>query len=89
MTNGVLVVRFYNGAAQCGYSANNMDLLPADQTVTVDLSSIWLSGGGLPLPCKLPVRTTSMEVELWSDASSWTNTLKVAGLPGGYTFVDR
>jgi hypothetical protein len=88
MTYAVLVVRFYDGATLCGLSANTIDVLPRDRPVTFDLSSIWLSGGGLTTPCQLPTRTTRMEVELWSDSSSWTNTLMM-GLPGTYTFVSQ
>ena len=63
--------------------------LPPNLTVTFDLSSIWLdepNGGGVTTRCQLPMRTTRMEVELWSDSSSWTNTL-MTGFPGTYTFV--
>lgn len=88
MTYAVLVVRFYDGATLCGHSANTLDVLPRDRPVTFDLSSIWLSAGSLTTPCQLPTRTTRMEVELWSDSSSWTNTLMI-GLPGTYTFVSQ
>jgi hypothetical protein len=87
MTNAVLVVRFYDDARLCGLSANTLEVLPADRPVTFNLSSIYLSGGGLSQPCLLPLRTTRMEVELWSDWSSWTNTLQM-GLPGTYTFAN-
>jgi hypothetical protein len=87
MTNAVLVVRFYDGATLCGLSANVRDVLPADSRVTFDLSAIWLSGDySLAQPCQLPMRTTRMEVELWSDSSSWSNTLMVR-IPGAYTFT--
>jgi hypothetical protein len=87
MTNAVLVVRFYDGATLCGISANTLDVLPADRPVTFDLASIslWVTNSQ---PCQLPTRTTRMEVELWSDWSSWTNTLMM-GLPGTYTFVSQ
>jgi hypothetical protein len=88
MTYAVLVVRFYDDARLCGLSANTLDVLPADRPVTFNLTSIYLSGGGLSQPCLLPLRTTRMEVELWSDSSSWTNTLKM-GLPGMYTFANQ
>jgi hypothetical protein len=87
MTNAVLVVRFYDGVTLCGLSANTLDVLPPDRAVTFDLSSIWLSGFGLT-PCQLATRTTRMEIELWSDSSSWTNTLMME-LPGTYTFVSQ
>jgi hypothetical protein len=88
MTYAVLVVLFYDGATLCGLSANTLDVLPPDRLVTFDLSSIWLSGGGLATPCQLPMRTTRIEVVLWSDSSSWTNTLMM-GFPGTYTFVSQ
>ena len=87
MTNAVLVVRFYDGATLCGLSANTRDVLPADNSVTFDLSAILLSGEySLAQPCQLPTRTTRMEVELWSDSSSWSNTL-MKGISGAYTFT--
>ena len=87
MTNAVLVVRFYDGATLCGLSANTLDVLPPDRLVTFDLASIslWVNNSQ---PCQLPTRTTRMEVELWSDWSSWTNTLTM-GLPGTYTLVSQ
>jgi hypothetical protein len=91
MTNAVLVVRFYDGATTrwCGVSANTLDVLPADRPVTFELASISLWDGSTnSQPCQLPMRTTRMEVELWSDSSSWTNTLMM-GLPGTYTFVSQ
>jgi hypothetical protein len=89
MTNAVLVVRFYDGATLCGLSANTRDVLPADSLVTFDLSAILLSDDySLARPCQLPMRTTRMEVELWSDSSSWSNTLMIR-VPGAYTFTGQ
>ena len=91
MTNAVLVMLFYDGERLCGVSANTLDILPPNRPVTFDLSSIWLddpNGGGLTPRCQLPTRTTRMEVVLWSDSSSWTNTL-MTGLPLTYTFVSQ
>ena len=88
MTYPVLVARFYDGSTLCGLSANTLDVLPPYRPVTFHLSSIWLSGGDLATPCRLPMRTTRMEVELWSDFSSWNNTLMVA-VPGTYSFVSQ
>ena len=89
MTYAVLFMGFYDGERLCGVSANTLDVLPPNRPVTFDLSSIWLddpNGGGLTTRCQLPMRTTRMEVVLWSDSSSWTNTL-MTGLPLTYTFV--
>jgi hypothetical protein len=88
MTNAVLVMRFYEGDRLCGLSANTTDIVRAGIRETFILSSITLSSGdpGLKSPCQLPTRTTRIEVELWSDLSSWTNTLKM-GLPSTYAFV--
>jgi hypothetical protein len=92
MTYPVLVVVFYDGAALCGVSANpTLDVVPADRAVTFDLSSICLddpSGGGLTTRCPLPTRITRMEVTLWSESSSWTNTL-MTGFPAAYTLVSQ
>ena len=89
MTNAVLVMRFSDGDRLCGLSADVRDLVRAGNRETFNLSSISLSSGSPTLdnsPCPLPMRTTRIDVELWSDSSSWTNTLKV-GLPGTYTFI--
>jgi hypothetical protein len=89
MTFAVLVMRFYDGDRLCGLTADVRDVVRAGSRETFTLSSIYLSSGSPTLTnnrCQLPVRTTRMEVELWSDSSTWTNTLKV-GLPGTYTFV--
>jgi hypothetical protein len=89
MTNAVLVMLFYDGDKLCGLSASTLDVLPPGRPVTFDLSSIWLDepdSGSVATRCPLPTRTTRMEVVLWSDWSSWTNTL-MTGLPLTYTFV--
>ena len=91
MTNAVLVMTFYDGERLCGLSANTTDVVRAGIRETFTLSSINLSGGSPVLtndPCQLPARTTRIEVELWSDSSSWTNTLMLE-LPGTYTFVSQ
>jgi hypothetical protein len=91
MTNAVLVMTFYEGDRLCGLSANTADIVRAGIPETFALSSINLSSGSPSLtnnPCQLPTRTTRINVELWSDSSSWTNTLKME-LPGTYTFVSR
>ena len=89
MTYAVLVMTFYDGDRLCGLTADVRDVVRAGGRETFNLSSIYLSSGSPTLannPCQLPMRTTRMEVELWSDSSSWTNTLTM-GLPGAYTFV--
>ena len=89
MTYAVLVMTFYDGDRLCGLTADVRDVVRAGSRETFNLSSIYLSSGSPTLannPCQLPMRTTRMEVELWSDSSSWTNTLKIE-FPGTYTFV--
>jgi len=91
MTYAVLVVTFYDGDRLCGLSADIRDVVRAGSQETFALSSIWLASGAPSLdtnPCPLPFRTTRMEAELWSDSSTWSNTLKV-GLSGEYTFRTR
>jgi hypothetical protein len=88
MTYPVLVMRFYDGDRLCALSWDVRDVLRADSPETFTLSSISLSAGSPELrknPCPLPLRTTRIELELWSDSSSWTNTLQV-GLPAEYMF---
>ena len=91
MPYAVLVAQFYDGATRCGNSAYVMDVLPADRPVTFNLSSIWWSDESSSppqTPCPLPTRITRMEVALWSDSSSWTNTL-MTGFPAAYTLVSQ
>jgi hypothetical protein len=91
MSHAVLVVRFHDGATLCGYGANTRDVVPADTRVSFDISLIWLSDefGTFAQPCQLPSTTTRMVAELWSDSSSWSNTL-IQELPATtYTFAKR
>jgi hypothetical protein len=91
MTNAVLVMRFYDGDRLCGLTADTRDVVRAGKPESFALSSIRLASGAPSLdnsPCPLPLRTTRLEVELWSDWSTWSNTLKM-GLPTEYTFRNR
>jgi hypothetical protein len=66
-------------------------VVPADTRVSFDISLIWLSDefGTFAQPCQLPSTTTRMVAELWSDSSSWSNTL-IQELPATtYTFAKR
>jgi hypothetical protein len=86
MTNAVLTVGFYNGPRICGYGADTSDLVPASQRVSFTLRWILLSDDRtLRQPCQLPTTTTRIEAELWSDWSTWTNTL-VQVFEQSYTF---
>jgi hypothetical protein len=75
MSNAVLTVRFYDGQTICGYGANVVDLVPAGTPVSINVDWVFLADQWLPRPCRLPVTTNRLEVELWSDWSTWTNTL--------------
>ena len=77
MTYPVLVVSFYEGSKLCGYAAGTRDVVPADIPVSFDLSRIVLSDefGTFTQPCQLPLTTTRLVAQLWSDSSSWSNTL--------------
>ncbi len=89
MTNAVLTVRFYDGQTICGYGANTLDIVPAGTRVSFTLNRIVLSGefGTFKQPCRLPAATNRIEVELWSDLGTWTNTL-IQEFEGGYTFSE-
>jgi hypothetical protein len=77
MTNAVLTVSFYDGQTKCGYAANTMEVVPAGTRVSFTIDRIYLSDefGTFASPCRLPAMTSRIAVELWSDWSSWTNTL--------------
>jgi hypothetical protein len=87
MTNAVLTVSFYDRDTICGYSAGTVDILPAGTPVSFTPQRIVLSDefGTFKQPCQLPATTDRIEVELWSDSSTWTNTL-IQEFEGGYTF---
>jgi hypothetical protein len=87
MTNAVLTVSFYDGQTICGYGANTLDIVPAGGRVSFSVSRIYLSDefGTFAQPCPLSATTNRIEVELWSDWSTWTNTL-VQVFDESYTF---
>ncbi len=87
MTNAVLTVSFYNGQTICGYGASTLDIVSAGERVSFSVGRIVLSDefGTFTRPCPLPATTNRIEVELWSDLSTWTNTL-VQVFEGAYTF---
>jgi hypothetical protein len=87
MTNAVLTVRFYDGQTKCGYGANTLDVVPAGDLVSFSVTRIYLSDefGTFARPCPLPATTNRIEVELWSDLSTWSNTL-VQVFEQSYTF---
>ena len=88
MTNPVLTVRFYDGQTKCGYGAGTLDIVPAGERVSFSAARIVLSDefGTFAQPCPLPATTNRIEVELWSDSSTWTNTL-VQVFEQSYTFA--
>lgn len=88
MTNAVLTVSFYNGQTICGYGANVLDIVPTGERVSFSVGRIVLSDefGTFAQPCPLPATTNRIEVELWSDLSTWTNTL-VQVFENPYTFA--
>ncbi len=89
MTWPVLTVRFYDGQTICGYGASARKFLPAGTRVSFTAETIALSDtfGTFKQPCRMPAITNRIEVELWSDSSSWTNTL-IQDFEGGYAFSE-
>jgi hypothetical protein len=90
MTHAVLTVRFYDGQTKCGYGASTSDVVPAGKRVSFNVVTVVLSDefGTFAPPCRLPATTNRIEVELWSDSSSWTNTL-IQQFETAYTFSER
>ena len=90
MTNAVLTVRFFDGQTKCGYGAGTLDLVPAGERVSFSVARIFLSDEfrTFAAPCRLPATTNRIEVELWSDYSSWTNTLRQE-FAAAYTFSEQ
>jgi hypothetical protein len=87
MTNAVLTVSFFDGQTKCGYGAGVLDVVPADERVSFSVEWVVLSDQWLAQPCRLPATTNRIEAELWSDFSTWTNTL-IQVFDGGYTFSE-
>jgi hypothetical protein len=87
MTNAVLTVSFYDGQTKCGYGAGTLDIVPAGERVAFNVHWLVVQDRFLAEPCRLPAITNRIEVVLWSDASSWTNTL-IQVFEGGYTLSD-
>jgi hypothetical protein len=90
ITYAVLTARFFANQILCGYGAMTADLIPAGSRVSLTVKRIYLSDefATFAQPCGLPATTNRIEVELWSDSSSWTNTL-VQSFDHRYTFSDR
>jgi hypothetical protein len=74
----VLTVGFYQGFEFCGYAAATADALVPGQTLSFSASGIHLAS------CDLPLTTTRMLVEVWSDADR-EFSLKQE-FPNTYTF---
>jgi hypothetical protein len=89
MTSAVLTVSFYDGQTICGYGAATLDLVPANSRVSFTVKRIVLSDefGTFKQPCRLPATTNRIHAVLWSDLSTWTNTL-IQIFEGGYTFSE-
>jgi hypothetical protein len=73
----VLTVGFYEGFEFCGYAAATADALVPGQTLSFSVS-------GLHLSCALPLTTTRMLVEVWSDADFGFSLKRE--FPNSYTF---
>jgi hypothetical protein len=76
--NPVLTVGFYDGVDFCGYAAATADALVPGQTLSFSASGLRLSS------CALPLTTTRMLVEVWSDADFGFSLKRE--LPNSYTF---
>jgi len=87
MTYPVLTVSFYDGQTKCGYGAGVLDVVPVGTRVSFSVYPIVVKDKWLAQPCRLPFTTNRIEAELWSDSSSWTNTL-IQAFEGGYTFSE-
>ena len=74
----VLTVGFYEGVDFCGYAAATADALVPGQTLSFSASGLHLSS------CALPLTTTRMLVEVWSD-TDFGFSLK-REFPNSYTF---
>jgi hypothetical protein len=87
MPNAVLTVRFYDGQTKCGYGAGTLDIVPAGTRVSFSVHGVVVKDEWLAQQCRLPATTNRIEAELWSDSSTWTNTL-IQVFEGGYTFSE-
>ena len=74
----VLTVGFYQDFEFCGYAAATADALVPGQTLSFSASGIHLAS------CDLPLTTTRMLVEVWSDADREFSLKRE--FPNTYTF---
>lgn len=79
--NPVLTVSFYDGNQLCGYAAATAAVLVADQPLVFGPSVVHLT---MSEACALPLTTTRMVAEAWSDAD-WEFSLK-GEFANRYTF---
>ncbi len=76
----VLTVGFYNGSQMCGRAAATADALVAGEPLSFSSSAIFLSweqwdasgSRGIVQPWALPLTTTRIVAELWSDADDFS-----------------
>lgn len=87
----VLTVGFYDGSELCGYAAWSVDAIVPGETLSFSLSVIYLSwekwdatgSRGIVQPCALPLTTTRMVAEVWSDGDGFSLKQEFAN---SYTF---
>ncbi len=87
----VLTVGLYDGSEFCGYSAWAADAIAPGETLSFSLSVILLSweqwdqtgSRGIVQPCALPLTTTRMVAEVWSDGDGFSMKQEFAN---SYTF---
>jgi len=88
MTYAQLIVSFFDGQTKCGFGFAVLDVVPAGRPVSFSIHRVVVVKDDSPAqPCRLPVTTNRIEAELWSDSSTWTNTL-IQLFEGGYTFSE-
>ncbi len=90
LQNLVLTVSFWDTERRCGYAADTRDALAANTSTSLAPSIAFLSweqSSRAFQPCSLPVTTTRLVAELWTQHDH--RTISTREFAGTYTFIQR
>jgi hypothetical protein len=90
LQNLVLTVSFWDTARRCGYAADIRDGLAANTSASLAPSVAFLSweqSSQAFQPCSLPVTTTRLVAELWTQHDH--RSISTREFAGTYTFIQR
>lgn len=86
----VLTVSFWDGERRCGIAVDTRDALAAETSVSLAPSIAfisWQEENKIVQPCSLPVTTTRLVAELWTQHDH--RSISTREFAGTYTFIRR